>query len=197
MGSPHYMSPEQARGMAVDHRSDLYSVGCLLYELLAGRPPFTGDSALSITYQHVTEPPAAPSTLDPRLSSGIDTLVMRALEKAPGDRYQSADQMRADLHRLRSGQQLATPATTEPPEPLESTRGPARPHDCASPDPSAGGRGSRPGGAGGHGTRRIRLSPVPQPRIRRRPRFRPSSASVRLRPRACSATPISFHASNA
>ena len=120
MGSPQYMSPEQARGMAVDHRSDLYSVGCLLYELLVGRPPFTGDSALSITYQHVTEPPVAPSTLDPRLSSGIDTLVMRALEKAPGDRYQSADQMRADLHRLRSGQQLATPATTKPPKPPES-----------------------------------------------------------------------------
>jgi serine/threonine protein kinase len=138
MGSPHYMSPEQARGMAVDHRSDLYSVGCLLYELLVGRPPFTGDSALSITYQHVIEPPAAPSTLDQRLSSDIDTLVMRALEKAPGDRYQSADQMRADLHRLRSGQPLATPATTKPPKPVESppvrhdrTTAPRRTHRLA------------------------------------------------------------------
>ena len=121
VGSPHYMSPEQARGLTVDHRSDLYSVGCLLYELLVGRPPFTGDSPLSITYQHVTEPPEAPSTLVPELPAGIDTMVMRALEKAPGDRYQSADQMWADIHRVRSGHQLATPAAAEPTVHLERT----------------------------------------------------------------------------
>jgi serine/threonine-protein kinase len=101
MGSPHYMSPEQARGMTVDHRSDLYSVGCLLYELLVGQPPFTGDSPLSVTYQQVTEAPVKPSAVDPRLSGGIDTILMRALEKAPGDRYQTADLMRADIHRHR------------------------------------------------------------------------------------------------
>ncbi len=115
MGSPHYMSPEQARGMIVDHRSDLYSVGCLLYELLVGQPPFTGDSPLSITHQHVAEPPAEPSTLDPRLSADIDTIVMRALEKAPGLRYQTADQMRTDISRIRSGQVLTPSAPTAPP----------------------------------------------------------------------------------
>ena len=121
MGSPHYMSPEQARGMIVDHRSDLYSVGCLLYELLVGQPPFTGDSPLSITHQHVAEPPAEPSTLDSRLSADIDTIVMRALEKAPGLRYQTADQMRADISRLRSGQRLAPSAPTEPPREMART----------------------------------------------------------------------------
>ena len=119
MGSPHYMSPEQARGMTVDHRSDLYSVGCLLYELLVGQPPFTGDSPLSITFQHVTEPPLEPSTLDPRLSGDIDTVVMRALEKAPGLRYQTADQMRADISHVRSGQPLAASAPTAPPRHIE------------------------------------------------------------------------------
>ena len=82
MGSPHYMSPEQARGLPVDHRSDLYSVGCLLYELLLGQPPFTGDSPLSIGYQHVANP-GKPSSLDPRLPGDIDTILMRALQKPP------------------------------------------------------------------------------------------------------------------
>jgi serine/threonine protein kinase len=124
MGSPHYMSPEQARGLTVDHRSDLYSVGCLLYELLLGQPPFTGDSPLSISYQHVAESPARPSTLDRRLSGDIDTILMRALEKTPEDRYQTADQMRADVIAVRSGHPLPTPppatssaATTTPTSP--------------------------------------------------------------------------------
>jgi serine/threonine-protein kinase len=121
MGSPHYMSPEQARGMTVDHRSDLYSVGCLLYELLVGTPPFTGDSPLSITHQHVTEVPVRPSTLDPRLSGDVDTIVLRALEKAPDDRYQTAEQMRADIGLLRSGQPVAPAAPTGRPAHTEAT----------------------------------------------------------------------------
>ncbi|MET1006026.1 MAG: protein kinase, partial [Propionibacteriaceae bacterium] len=129
MGSPHYMSPEQARGTTVDHRSDLYSVGCLLYELLVGRPPFTGDSPLSVTYQHVAEPPVKPSAVDPRLSGGVDTVLMRALAKAPGDRYQTAEEMRADIHRVWSGLQPATPAAATLPKQVE---GPAVRDDPAA-----------------------------------------------------------------
>jgi eukaryotic-like serine/threonine-protein kinase len=136
MGTPHYMSPEQARGLTVDHRSDLYSVGCVLYELLVGRPPFTGDTPLSITYQHVAEPPPAPSTADPDLSNEIDTIVVRALQKDPRDRYQTADQMRADIAAVRSGHPLSpagpttpcpTPSGPEDPSATASARTPMRP----------------------------------------------------------------------
>jgi len=114
MGTPHYMAPEQARGLPVDHRSDLYSVGCVLYELLVGRPPFTGDTPLSISCQHVAEPPPVPSTADPDLSNEIDTIVVRALQKSPQDRYQTADQMRADIAAIRSGKPLSPAGSTTP-----------------------------------------------------------------------------------
>jgi serine/threonine protein kinase len=96
-GTVHYMAPEQARGLPVDQRSDLYAVGCLLYELVVGRPPFTGESAISVSYQQVTRRPQRPSTLDPGLPCTIDTVLERALQKDRADRYQTAAQMRADL----------------------------------------------------------------------------------------------------
>jgi len=123
MGSPPYMSPEQARGLSVDHRSDLYSVGCLLYELLVGQPPFTGDSPLSIGYQHVSECPVKPSSLEPRLPADIDTILMKALQKSAGDRYQTARQMRADIADVRSGRPLRPSpslATTTPMSPADN-----------------------------------------------------------------------------
>ncbi|WP_063752503.1 protein kinase domain-containing protein [Streptomyces sp. NRRL S-350] len=102
MGTPQYLSPEQALGKPVDHRSDLYAAGCMLYELLTLRPPFTGDTPLSVVYQHVQDPPVPPSQANPRVPVGLDPLVLRSLAKNPDDRFQDADEFRAHLqHALR------------------------------------------------------------------------------------------------
>jgi eukaryotic-like serine/threonine-protein kinase len=103
IGTAQYLSPEQARGERVDSRSDLYSVGCLLYELLTGRPPFTGDSPVAIAYQHVRENPIPPSRVDPELPAWADPIVLRAMAKDPGERYQTAAEMRSDIQRALSG----------------------------------------------------------------------------------------------
>ena len=103
LGTAQYLSPEQARGEIVDARSDLYSTGCLLYELLVGRPPFTGDSPVSVAYQHVSEPPVPPSQLDSSVPPAIDAVVLKALAKSPDDRYASAAEMRADVERAIAG----------------------------------------------------------------------------------------------
>ncbi|MEV2208460.1 protein kinase, partial [Streptomyces sp. NPDC047970] len=94
MGTPQYLSPEQALGKAVDHRSDLYATGCLLYELLALRPPFTGETPLSVVYQHVQDIPRPPSEVLSSVPPELDGLVMRSLAKDPDDRFQSAEEMR-------------------------------------------------------------------------------------------------------
>ncbi|MCX4982008.1 protein kinase [Streptomyces sp. NBC_00572] len=94
MGTPQYLSPEQALGKAVDHRSDLYATGCLLYELLALRPPFTGETPLSVVYQHVQDAPIPPSDVTQSVPPELDGLVMRSLAKDPDDRFQSAEEMR-------------------------------------------------------------------------------------------------------
>ncbi|MGZ4595751.1 MAG: Stk1 family PASTA domain-containing Ser/Thr kinase [Actinomycetes bacterium] len=113
IGTAQYLSPEQARGEQVDARSDLYSTGCLLYELLTGRPPFVGDSPVSVAYQHVREEAAPPSTYDPDVPPAVDAVVMRALTKDREQRYQSADDMRADIARALAGRSVAAaPATT-------------------------------------------------------------------------------------
>ena len=103
MGTAQYLSPEQARGEVVDARSDLYSASVLLYELLTGKPPFTGDSPVSIAYQHVSEMPTPPSQVDPGVTSEIDAVVLRALAKSPDDRYQTAAEFRADVERAIAG----------------------------------------------------------------------------------------------
>ena len=102
IGTAQYLSPEQARGERVDARSDLYSTGCLMYELLTGRPPFTGDSPVAIAYQHVRENPIPPSRLDPDIPPWADAIVLRAMAKSPNDRYQSAAEMQADIQRAAS-----------------------------------------------------------------------------------------------
>ncbi|MGW0083215.1 protein kinase domain-containing protein [Streptomyces sp. NPDC003393] len=95
MGTPQYLSPEQALGKAVDHRSDLYATGCLLYELLALRPPFMGETPLSVVYQHVQDAPVAPSQVsEAGCPPELDGLVMRSLAKEPDDRFQTAEEMR-------------------------------------------------------------------------------------------------------
>ncbi|MFE2041501.1 protein kinase [Streptomyces sp. NPDC059477] len=94
MGTPQYLSPEQALGKAVDHRSDLYATGCLLYELLALRPPFIGETPLSVVYQHVQDIPTPPSEVSDASPPELDGLAMRALAKEPDDRFQTAEEMR-------------------------------------------------------------------------------------------------------
>lgn len=103
MGTAQYLSPEQARGEIVDARSDLYSAGVLLYELLTGRPPFTGDSPVSIAYQHVSEMPTPPSQVDGGVTSDVDTVVMHSLSKRADDRYQTAAEFRIDVDRAVAG----------------------------------------------------------------------------------------------
>ncbi|HEY0695376.1 MAG TPA: Stk1 family PASTA domain-containing Ser/Thr kinase [Kribbella sp.] len=109
IGTAQYLSPEQARGETVDARSDLYSTGCLLYELLVGRPPFVGESPVSVAYQHVREEPAPPSSFDPDIPPEVDAVVLKALAKNREHRYQSATEMRQDIHRVLSGQQVTAP----------------------------------------------------------------------------------------
>jgi beta-lactam-binding protein with PASTA domain len=109
IGTAQYLSPEQARGETVDARSDLYSTGCLLYELLTGRPPFVGESPVSVAYQHVREQPLPPSSFDPDIPPEVDAVVLKALAKSREERYQSASEMRQDIHRVLAGQQVTAP----------------------------------------------------------------------------------------
>ena len=103
IGTAQYLSPEQAKGETVDARSDLYSTGCLMYELLTGRPPFVGDSPVAVAYQHVREEPQPPSSYDPEVSPAIDAVVLKSLAKTADARYQSATEMRADIERVLDG----------------------------------------------------------------------------------------------
>lgn len=111
IGTAQYLSPEQAKGEQVDARSDLYSAGCLLYELLSVRPPFVGDSPVAVAYQHVREEPQPPSNFDPEITPEMDAIVLKALVKDPDYRYQSADEMRADIEAYLDGQPVAAAAT--------------------------------------------------------------------------------------
>jgi serine/threonine-protein kinase len=110
IGTAQYLSPEQAKGEQVDARSDLYSTGCLLYELLTVRPPFIGDSPVAVAYQHVREEPQPPSNFDAEITPEMDAIVLKALVKDPDYRYQSADEMRADIEACLDGRPVAAAA---------------------------------------------------------------------------------------
>jgi serine/threonine-protein kinase len=110
IGTAQYLSPEQARGESVDPRSDVYSTGCLLYELATGTPPFQGDSPVAVAYQHVRENAMAPSARNPEVPRALDSIVMKALAKNQLNRYQSAGEMRNDLQRALANQQVAAEA---------------------------------------------------------------------------------------
>ncbi|TCC35110.1 protein kinase domain-containing protein [Kribbella sindirgiensis] len=103
IGTAAYMSPEQARGETVDARSDLYSTGCLLYEMLTGRPPFIGDSLASVVYQHIKEEPPPPSTLALDLNQAHDAVLARAMAKNADRRYQTARAMKSEVDLVRAG----------------------------------------------------------------------------------------------
>jgi serine/threonine-protein kinase len=110
LGTASYLSPEQAQGQPVDGRSDLYSLGCVLFEMVTGRPPFLGDSPVAVASKHVLEQPTPPSRLNPDVSPDLDAVILRALAKNPANRYQTAEEFREDLERVRRGQPVnATP----------------------------------------------------------------------------------------
>jgi eukaryotic-like serine/threonine-protein kinase len=114
IGTAQYLSPEQARGENVDARSDVYSTGVLLFELITGSPPFTGDSPVAVAYQHVRENAPPPSSLNPDVPPELDAIVLKAMAKNPANRYQSAGEMRADLIRAINGRPVeAEPVMTQ------------------------------------------------------------------------------------
>jgi serine/threonine protein kinase len=119
VGTAQYFSPEQARGEAVDSRTDLYSMGVLLYEMLAGRPPFKGDTAVSVAYQHVSEQVAPPSEHNPEIAPELDQVVLYALAKDREERFQTAEEFRDHLVAAVRGESLPktgfTPKTTVAP----------------------------------------------------------------------------------
>jgi beta-lactam-binding protein with PASTA domain len=128
VGTAQYLSPEQARGGPIDQRSDLYSVGIVLYELLTGTVPFSGESPVEIAMKHLSEKPEPPSTHREEIPEELDLVVMRALAKDPAERYQTADEMDADLARIARGggvsrrtQEAATAIIAAPPPSMPTT----------------------------------------------------------------------------
>jgi serine/threonine protein kinase len=117
IGTAQYFSPEQARGEAIDGRTDLYSTGVILYELLAGKPPFSGDSAVSVAYQHVSEAVIPPSQVNPGVSASLDAVVMRAMAKDREERFQSAEEFREHLQAAVTGTS-PTIVRSEPSRPI-------------------------------------------------------------------------------
>jgi len=155
IGTAQYLSPEQARGEAVDARSDVYATGCVLYELLTGHPPFVGDNPVSVAYQHVREDPRPPSDSNRDVTPDVDAVVLKALAKNPMNRYQSAGEMRGDLLRAAAGRPVyATPVMRED----EFATAPVAPRVVGTPRPT-GGRNT--------GT----MARVPDPRRRRASSF--------------------------
>jgi serine/threonine protein kinase len=151
IGTAAYLSPEQARGEPVDTRSDLYSTGCLLYELLTGAPPFTGETPIAVAWQHVNEEPQPPSTYAPELPGGCDGLVLRALAKDRDQRFQTAAEMRtAVAHALtavvshtHASDALTTRRTPLAPDPASASAEPATGRAEHTRGPQRGRRGRR------------------------------------------------------
>ncbi|MDP8978350.1 MAG: protein kinase, partial [Actinomycetota bacterium] len=109
LGTAAYIAPEQARGDPVDRRTDVYSLGCVLYEMLTGRQPFGGESAVAVAYQHISQRPTPPSQLEPSLPDDLEAVVLKAMAKDPADRYQSAKEFHLDLRRVLAGSAIAAP----------------------------------------------------------------------------------------
>jgi eukaryotic-like serine/threonine-protein kinase len=132
VGTAQYISPEQAQGQTVDYRSDLYSLGCCLYEMLTGTVPFTGATPVAIAYRHVREDPTPPRQLNPDIPAPLEAICLKAMAKLPDNRYQTAAEFQDDLERFRTGQPvLATPLL----DPAATTQ--AIPRGTGGADPTA------------------------------------------------------------
>ncbi|BDH55096.1 Stk1 family PASTA domain-containing Ser/Thr kinase [Tsukamurella sp. PLM1] len=152
IGTAQYLSPEQARGDSVDARSDVYAAGCVLFELLTGQPPFTGDSPVSVAYQHVREDPPTPSSLLDTVPPELDSITLKALSKNPANRYQTAGEMRQDLIRVLAGRKPEAPMVltdderdallTEPARPRRREAAKAAAPAAAAADTAAAGTGA-------------------------------------------------------
>jgi serine/threonine-protein kinase len=151
MGTATYFSPEQAQGIPVDPRSDLYSLGVVMYEMVTGHPPFTGDSPVSIAYKHVQETPTPVRQVNPNVPPGFAAIITKLLQKDPADRYATAEELRTDLRRFRQGEPVAagavapmTAATTMARGAQVDTRPPARPRPIQQLPPPEPPRGAYP-----------------------------------------------------
>ena len=196
VGTAQYLSPEQARGETVDSRSDVYSAGCLLYELLTGRPPFVGDSPVAVAYQHVREPALPPSDHDTDLPPEVDAIVMKSLAKRVEDRYQSAAAMRSDIERYLAGRPVHAVVPPPPPaagpdaaDPTATATAPVVPEEEQPAQPDRAVRAARdPRGRADRG----RGVPAPEDvrvAARRRPASPTWSGMTEDEARARSATP--------
>ncbi|MGH9178387.1 MAG: Stk1 family PASTA domain-containing Ser/Thr kinase [Acidimicrobiales bacterium] len=122
MGTATYFSPEQAQGYGVDPRSDVYSLGVVLYEMVTGKPPFAGDNPVTIAYKHVREQPVPPRQVNPAIPAAFESIVLQAMAKDADDRYASAEELRADLVRYQQGRTVqAQPVVVAPPPPADAT----------------------------------------------------------------------------
>ena len=138
LGTAQYLSPEQARGETVDARSDLYSAGCVLYEMVTGVPPFTGESPVAVAYQHVRETPQPPSVVNPQVSRYVDAVIMQAMAKNPDNRYATAGEMRSDLLAVLTGSRPSAPLVLSDDE-LDDDQRPDAPHGFTGAGFAAGG----------------------------------------------------------
>jgi serine/threonine-protein kinase len=138
MGTATYFSPEQARGESVDPRSDVYSLGVVLYEMLTGAPPFSGDNPVAVAYKHVQEAPVPPRQKDPSLPPALEAITLKALAKNPANRYASADDLAADLRRFRDGRDVHAEGVLAPPADLTTAVRRTAPADATSAVAAAG-----------------------------------------------------------
>ena len=184
MGTAAYFSPEQAEGAVVDGRSDLYSLGVVLYEMLAGRPPFVGDSPVAVASMHVRNDPPQLRDLNPAVPEALELITMRALAKSPESRYQTADEMRADLLRFLDGRPVlagagwAAPALPRP----RCWPRPRPPRSSPSATPRSWCRRSPP-------SRRSRRRPRRRARLARRTTSRPPAVGHRPQRGSASCSP--------
>ena len=180
VGTPQYLSPEQALGRGVDARSDLYSVGIMLFQLVTGRLPFDADSPLAIAYAHVQEEPVAPSSINRALPPAVDALVARALKKNPNERFPSAEAMRDECLRVAASLQPAPPSIV--PGAPDAERRRASPPRCSRRSTRTARRRSR-AASRRRTSRTRRAEPVRHARRPPRPTATRSRAATRRRRR--------------